>query len=92
MSKTDVSAATATATGVIVNQPARVKSIYFVSAASAGSLVFRNGGAGGNTLMTIDTPAGIGDVSVYIPEDGVRFPTNVHVTMTNVTSLTVFYG
>lgn len=92
MSQTDVSAATATATGTIVNQPARVKSIYFVSSATAGTLSFRNGGAGGTELIRIDTPAGIGDVTVYIPDNGVRFTANVHVTMTNTTSVTIFYG
>ena len=92
MAQTDVLAATATATGVIVNQPARIKSIYFVSSATAGTLSFRNGGAGGPELIRIDTPAGIGDVTVYIPDNGVRFTTNVHLTVTNATSVTVFYG
>lgn len=92
MQQTDVSAATVTATGVAVNQPARIKAIYLVSAAVAGSLVFRNGGSAGNQLITIDTPAGIGDISIPVPDNGVRFSTNVHITISNVTSVTVFYA
>lgn len=92
MQQTDVSAATVTATGTVVNQPARIKSVYLVSGASAGSLVFRNGGASGTELLRLDTPAGVGDQSVIIPENGIRFTANVHVTVTNVTSVTVFYG
>lgn len=92
MQQTDVSAATVTATGLAVNQPARIKSIYFVSSATAGSLVFRNGGAAGIVLISLTTPASLGETTLMIPGNGVRFADDVHVTISNVTSLTVFYG
>ena len=53
----DITATTVTADGVAVNHPARVKGMYFVRAATAGSVVLKDGGSTGTTLLTITTPA-----------------------------------
>ena len=52
----DITATTVTADGVAVNHPARVKSIYYIRGASAGSVVLKDGGASGTTLLTMTTP------------------------------------
>ncbi len=94
---TDVTAKTITSTGFVTGSaslaaPARVKGIYYVAAGSAGSIVLKDGGASGTTLMTIATPASATATEyIAVPGNGVRFPTDVHATMTNVTSLTVFH-
>jgi hypothetical protein len=93
----DVKAKNMTATGASgIGVPrARVKSIYMVNGATAGSVSFKSGGAGGTELIKIDTPAnttGTGSMMILIPGDGVVFLADPYLTLTNVTSVTFFYG
>jgi len=88
-----------TATGQFTNQTptalsrTRVKAVYMVPSATAGSVVFKNGGASGTTIMTLNTVASATQPTYLIfPGEGVLFSTNVHGTVTNVTSVTIFYG
>lgn len=92
MQQTDVSAATLTGTGTLVSSRQRVKGVYMVAGASAGSVVFRDGGSGGSIRLEFNTPAGVDDIYVPIPDQGVLFTTDVYVALTNVTSVTVFYA
>lgn len=87
----DVKSNVATATNVVVGSPSRVRSIYYTANASAGSIVIRDGGAGGTTVISVATPAS-GYGSIVIPGDGVLCSSNVHATLTNVASVTVFYS
>ena len=97
MAVNDLTAKTITSTGFVTGsssnaQPARVKTIYYVASGTAGSIVLKDGGSSGTTLMTIATPASATATEVvYIPEGGVRFRTDVHATLTNVTYVTVFH-
>lgn len=86
-----VHSATVAATGTGYSGRARVKGITFVCTATAGSIVFKNGGASGVTMISLATPAAVGFHDVMIPEDGVLFDTDVHLTLTNVDSVTFFY-
>jgi len=94
---TDVSAKTVTTTGYITGsatatQPSRVKGIYYVASGTAGSITLKDGGASGTTLMIIATPASATATEyVVVPSNGVRFSTDVHATLANVTSLTIFH-
>ncbi len=88
-----------TATGQFTNQtPAslirtRVKAVYMVPTATAGSVVFKDGGSGGTTIMTRNTVASATQPTYLIfPGEGVLFSTNVHGTVANVGSVTIFYG
>ena len=88
-----------TSTGQFTNQTptalgrTRVKAVYMVPTATAGSVVFRDGGSGGTTVMTLNTVASATQPTYLIfPGEGVLFSTNVHGTVTNVTSTTIFYG
>ena len=89
---TDVRSTNVTATGSVRAAPTRVRKIVFVSTETAGSVVLRDGGSGGSVEIDIDTPAVAGLHAVDIPCNGVRFSTDVHATLSNVSSLTVFYG
>lgn len=91
-SSTDVLAVRVSATGSVVGSRTRIRGLHYVNTATAGSIVFRDGGAGGPILLQLDTPAAAGQMYMRLPEKGVLFGTNVHVTLTNVTSLTVFHG
>ncbi len=90
--QTDVLSATATADGTIVAGPARIKGILLTTTTSAGSVVLKDGGASGATKITINTPAVAEIFNSLLPAEGVRFTTDVYVDVTNVSSVTVFYG
>ena len=90
--QTDVLSATATADGTMVSTPARVKGILITTTASAGSVVLKDGGASGTARITLNTPAVAEMFNALLPGEGVRFTTDVYVDVTNVASVTVFYG
>ncbi len=72
---------------------ARIKSIYIVPTASAGSVVFKDGGAGGTTRLTVDTVASATQPTyMLMPGEGVLFSTNIYVDVTNIGFVMVFYG
>ena len=88
-----------TSTGQFTNQTpialgrTRVKAVYMVPSATAGSVIFKDGGSGGTTVMTLNTVASATQPTYLIfPGEGVLFSTNVHGTVTNVGSVTIFYG
>lgn len=94
--QTDVKASTITATGTFQNeagtanlQRTRVKGIQFVG---AGTITLRDGGGSG-TVRLVLTGSAASDVNyVPIPGEGILFSTDVHGTLTTVTSVTIFYG
>ena len=72
---------------------ARVKAVYIIPSATAGSVVFKNGGASGTTIMTLNTVASATQPTyVLFPGEGVLFSTNVYGDVTNIGSVTIFYG
>lgn len=87
------------ATGPFVSQTdtniarARIKSIYAVCGASAGSVVITNG-QGGDRLLTLDTPtaANAGYVTILVPGEGILAENGLYGTVTNTASITIFYG
>lgn len=84
--------AEATATATLVSSPARLLGIYVRAAGTAGSLVLKDGGAAGTTLVTIDTPAAIS--GIYIPfaaGEAIVFETDIHATLTTADAVTIFY-
>ncbi len=88
-----------TSTGQFTNQASgnldrtRIKAVYMVPTGTAGSVIFKNGGSGGTTVMTLNTVASATQPTYLIlPGEGVLFSTNVHGTVANVGSVTIFYG
>jgi hypothetical protein len=90
--QTDVSSATRTSDGTLVTQATRVRGIMITTTSSAGSIVLKDGGASGVTKITVNTPAVAEIFNALIPAEGVRFTTDVYLDVTNVDSVTVFYG
>lgn len=93
----DVKAKTMGSTGAsgIGTPRARVKGVYMVLGNSTGSVSFKDGGSGGAELILFNTPSnttGTGSMYIIIPNDGVRFEADPYLTLTNVTSVTFFYG
>jgi len=93
MMQTDVKSAHLTASGSIFGGPARLKSISYRGNGSNGSILFKNGGATGTTLIELDV--GTSDsftIYTLLPGEGVRFDTSIYASLTNVSAITCFYG
>ncbi len=89
--QTDVKAASLAASGTVFGQRTRVRGAMIEPGASAGSVVFKDGGSGGTTVMTINTVANGDPFPMIVPGEGVLFSTDVYVTLSNA-KITVFYG
>jgi len=73
----------------------RVKTIYAVNGAGAGSVVIREGGSGGAIIATVNTAASstAGYTIIPLPGEGLLAKTGaLHGTVTNTTSMVIFYG
>lgn len=91
MMQTDVKANSLAASGSVFGDRTRVRGMIIEPGASAGSVVLKNGGSGGTTVMTINTLAGGETFNAIIPGEGILFTTDVYATLTNA-KVTVFYG
>jgi hypothetical protein len=89
--QTDVRALSLEASGAVTTYRARLRGMVIEPGASAGSVVIKDGGSGGTTLMTINTAAGGETFNVIIPAEGVLCLTSLYATLTN-TKVTVFYA
>ena len=90
--QTDVLSSTRTTDGTLVAGPARIKGILLTTAATAGSIALKDGGASGTARITLNTPAVAEMFNALLPAEGVRFYTDVYLDTTDVASVTVFYG
>ena len=89
----DVKSTYRTTDGAIVAGPARIKGVLISPAATAGSLVLTNGD-GGTTVFQASWPANAqpAPFNVVIPGEGIRCETSIYANVTDLTSITVFYG
>jgi hypothetical protein len=93
MDAVNVSSSHLSATGTLFTGASYLRSINCLGAATAGSLVFRNGGASGTVLLTVDVPGNANNINtINIPGPGILFDTDCHVTMPTGYNVTVFYG
>jgi hypothetical protein len=90
--QTDVLSAVATADGTMVSGRNRLKGVVLTATTTAGSVVFKDGGASGTARLTINTPAVADFHDIFIPGEGILFSTDIYVDVTNVSSVTIFYG
>jgi len=90
--QTDVRSATRTSDGTLVSARARIKAMTITCTTTAGSVVLKDGGTGGTAKVTINTPAVAEIFNILIPAEGVLFETDVYLDVTDVSSVTVFYG
>ena len=91
----DVKSTHLNSSGSVFAQPARIKGFSIcATASSAGTLLLKDGGSSGTTVLEIDIPSNTNPNSFYVlvPGEGVRCFTNIYATLTNIASVTVFYG
>jgi hypothetical protein len=89
--QTDVKASSLAASGTAYGGRTRVRGLLIEPSGSAGSVVLKDGGSGGTTVMTINTTANGETFNALIPASGVVFTTDVYAALTNA-KVTVFYG
>lgn len=87
-----VATASATATGTLVaSSRAKVLGVYWRAGATAGTIVLRDGGAGGTVRLTLNTPAAVSAGFLPIFGGGLVFNTDVHATLTTADGVTIVY-
>jgi len=69
-----------------------IKGVVLTATTTAGSVVFKDGGTSGTARLTINTPAVADFHDIFIPGEGILFNTDIYVDVTNVSSVTIFYG
>jgi hypothetical protein len=89
--QTDVKANSLALSGSVFGDRTRVRGALVEPGSNTGSVIFKDGGAGGTTVMTINTVSNGEPFSVVIPAEGVLFQTDVYVALSNA-KVTVFYG
>ena len=87
----DVKSNVTTSSATVVGSPARVRGIHYVANASPGTIVVKDGGSGGSTVLSVAVAANAYG-NIIIPGDGILCSTNVYAALTNVSSATIIYG
>lgn len=89
----NVFSAHADATGTIYAGATNLAGYQCLSGGTAGEIVFRDGGSGGTIRLKINIPANTNNpFANLIPGTGIRFNTNIHVTLPASASATIFCG
>jgi len=90
---TNVFSAHADATGTIYAGAANLAGYQALSGGTAGEIIFRDGGAGGTVRLRFNIPANTNNpFANIIPGNGIRFTTNIHVTLPGTAAVTIFCG
>jgi hypothetical protein len=80
------------ATGVIYNGATNLAGYQLISGGTAGEIVFRDGGSGGTELLRVNISVNLAPISTLLPGNGIRFNTNIHVTLPANSAVTIFCG
>ena len=81
------------ATGVIYAGATNLAGYQIAPGGTAGEIIFRDGGAGGTERLRLNIPvAPLTPISTLIPGNGIRFTTNIHVTLPASAAVTIFCG
>ena len=90
---TNVFSAHADATGTIYAGATNLAGYQIAPGGTAGEIIFRDGGAGGTLLLKVNIPATpLTPISTLMPGNGIRFSTNIHVTLPTSAAVTIFCG
>ena len=90
MAGSDLKAKTLTASGTISAGPARLAAVHYMGHSSTGTIEFKDGGASGTSVFSLQVKANdSGDLT--IPEEGVKFNTDLYAVLTNITNAAFFF-
>jgi hypothetical protein len=91
-SLTNVFAVHEDATGTIYAGATNLAGYQLASGGVAGEIVFRDGGSGGTERLRLNITTNTAVISTLLPGTGIRFYTNIHVTLPASASITIFCG
>ena len=89
---TNVFAAHADATGTIYSGATNLAGYQLASGGTAGEIVFRDGGSGGTVRLRINITTNTAVISTLLPGNGIRFNTDIHVTLPAGAAVSIFCG
>ena len=90
---TNVFAVHTETTGTMYAGATNLAGYQCLSGGTAGDVIFRDGGASGTILLQFNIPANTNNpFANLIPGNGIRFNTNVHVTLPTAAKVTIFCG
>ena len=89
---TNVFAAHADATGKIYAGATNLAGYQLASGGVAGEIVFRDGGSGGTVLLRVNITVNTAVISTLLPGNGIRFTTDIYVTLPASAAVTIFCG
>ena len=80
-------------TGVIYSGATNLAGYQALSGGTAGEIIFRDGGASGTVRLRFNIPANTNNpFANLIPGTGIRFTSNIHVTLPTNAAVTIFCG
>jgi hypothetical protein len=91
-SLTNVFAVHEDATGTMYAGATNLAGYQLASGGVAGEIVFRDGGSGGTERLRLNITTNTAVISTLLPGTGIRFYTNIHVTLPASSSITIFCG
>ncbi len=89
---TNVFAEHADATGTIYSGATNLAGYQLASGGTAGEIVFRDGGSGGTVRLRVNITTNTAVISTLLPGNGIRFNTNIHVTLPTGAAVSIFCG
>ena len=89
---TNVFSAHANATGTIYAGPTNLGGYQVKPGGTAGSIFLRDGGASGTVMMELDITTNTAVIATLLPGNGMRFSTDIYVTLPTGAALTIFCG
>ena len=94
MAGSDIFANSTTTTGsnvALFGGPTRLKAFIITPTAAAGSVTFADNDV---TVFSVATGASAdsGPINISLPDEGIRFATNLQANLANVSGVTVFYA
>jgi hypothetical protein len=89
---TNVFAVHLNATGTAYSGATNVGGYQIKPGGTAGSILFRDGGASGTLLAEIDITTNTAIIATLLPGNGIRFTTDVYVTLPTSAAITLFCG
>jgi len=91
-SLTNVFAVHEDATGTMYAGATNLAGYQLASGGTAGEIVFRDGGSGGTERLRLNITTNTAVISTLLPGTGIRFNTNIHVTLPAAAAVTIFCG
>jgi hypothetical protein len=81
------------ATGTVYAGATNLAGYQCLSGGTAGDIIFRDGGAAGTIRLQFNIPANTNNpFGNIIPGNGIRFTTDIHVTLPTSAKITIFCG